>query len=104
MKRLIEANRKRRAGILRLLLPCAALAVAPAGNVGAGTPAHGTVYIGAAFGTHNVYKVDFDYDGVGSMSATATILATLPTAADALIVPGGGRQRSSRRCRPPPMR
>ncbi|MGH8171945.1 MAG: hypothetical protein ACREPX_02285 [Rhodanobacteraceae bacterium] len=57
--------------------------------VQAGTPAKGTAYIGAAFGTHNVYKVDYDYDGVGSMTATATILATLPTAADALIVPGG---------------
>ena len=49
----------------------------------------GTVYIGAAFGIHNLYKVDYDYDGVGSMTATATVLTTLPTAADALIVPGG---------------
>lgn len=89
MKRTIEANRKRRAGMHGLLLSCAALAITPAENAQAGTPAHGTVYIGAAFGTHNVYKVDFDYDGVGSMTATATILATLPTAADALIVPGG---------------
>jgi hypothetical protein len=89
MKRTIEASRKRRAVMLCLLLSCAALAILPAQHVHAGTPAHGTVYIGAAFGTHNVYKVDFDYDGVGSMTATATILATLPTAADALIVPGG---------------
>lgn len=57
--------------------------------VHAGSATKGTVYIGAAFGTHNVYKVDFDYDGIGSMTATATILTTLPTAADALIVPGG---------------
>jgi hypothetical protein len=55
----------------------------------AGTPANGTVYIGAAFGTHNVYKVEFSYDGVATMTAQATVLATLPTAADAMIVPGG---------------
>jgi len=58
-------------------------------------PAHaaraskGAVYIGAAFGIHHLYKVDYDYDGVGSMTATATVLTTLPTAADAMIVPGG---------------
>jgi len=57
--------------------------------VHAGTPAKGTVFIGAAFGTHNVYKVEFDYDGIGSMTASATILTTLPSAADALVVPGG---------------
>jgi hypothetical protein len=57
--------------------------------VDAGSPAKGTAYIGAAFGTHNVYKVKYDYDGIGSMTATATILTTLPTAADALIVPDG---------------
>ena len=55
----------------------------------AGTAANGTVYIGAAFGTHNVYKVEFSYDGVASMTANATVLTTLPTAVDALIVPGG---------------
>lgn len=55
----------------------------------AGTPANGVVYIGAAFGTHNVYKVEFSYDGVATMTANATVLTTLPTAADALIVPGG---------------
>jgi len=55
----------------------------------AGTPSSGTVYIGASFGTHNVYKVTYQYDGIGSMTATATILATLPSAADAAIVPGG---------------
>jgi len=55
----------------------------------AGSAATGTVYIGAAFGTHNLYKVEYDYDGAGAMTASATILATLPTAADALIVPGG---------------
>jgi hypothetical protein len=55
----------------------------------AGSAAKGTVYIGAAFGTHNVYKVEYDYDGIGSMAASATVLTTLPTAADALVVPGG---------------
>lgn len=55
----------------------------------AGSPTKGIAYIGAAFGTHNVYKVEYDYDGIGSMTATATILTTLPTAADALIVPDG---------------
>lgn len=55
----------------------------------AGTSSNGTVYIGAAFGTHNLYKVEYAYDGIGSMTATATVLTTLPTAADALIVPGG---------------
>ncbi len=55
----------------------------------AGTPTDGNVYVGAAFGTHNVYKVDFSYDGVATMTAHATVLATLPTAADAMIVPGG---------------
>jgi len=55
----------------------------------AGTPASGTVYIGAAFGTHQLYRVDFDYDGVGAMTLATSILATLPTAADAFIVPGG---------------
>ena len=73
----------------RLLMLASLLVAMPAQLVYAGSAARGTVYIGAAFGTHNVYKVDFDYDGVGSMTATATILATLPTAADALIVPGG---------------
>jgi len=57
--------------------------------VHASRAAKGTAYIGAAFGTHNLYKVEYDYDGIGSMTATATILTTLPTAADALIVPGG---------------
>jgi len=57
--------------------------------VHAGSAAKGTVYIGAAFGTHYVHKVEFDYDGIGSMTASATILTTLPTAADALVVPGG---------------
>lgn len=55
----------------------------------AGTPARGTVYIAAAFGTHNVYRVDFDYDGAGAMTSDATILTTLPSAADAFVVPGG---------------
>jgi hypothetical protein len=55
----------------------------------AGSPTKGIAYIGAAFGTHNVYKVEYDYDGIGSMTASATILTTLPTAADALIVPDG---------------
>lgn len=69
---------------LLLLLVC--MTVHPAQAAGA---SRGTVYIGAAFGTHNLYKVDYDYDGVGSMTATTTVLTTLPTAADALIVPGG---------------
>ena len=72
-----------------LLILAGLLIASPAQLVHAGSAAKGTVYIGAAFGTHNLYKVDFDYDGVGSMTASATILATLPTAADALIVPGG---------------
>ena len=55
----------------------------------AGSPSSGTVYIGAAFGTHNVYKVMYQYDGVSSMTATTSILATLPSAADSAIVPGG---------------
>jgi hypothetical protein len=55
----------------------------------AGDATRGTVYIGAAFGTPNLYKVDFDYDGVGTMTATTEVLATLPTAADAQIVSGG---------------
>lgn len=55
----------------------------------AGTPSSGTVYIGAAYGAHNVYKVTYHYDGIGAMAATATILATLPTAADSTVVPGG---------------
>lgn len=55
----------------------------------AGTAANGTVYVAAAFGTRNVYRVDFSYDGVGTMTVDATILATLPTAADAIVVPGG---------------
>jgi hypothetical protein len=69
---------------LLLLLVCMT-----AQSAQAGTASSGTVYIGAAFGTHNLYKVDYDYDGVGSMTATTSVLATLPTAADAMIVPGG---------------
>jgi len=65
------------------------LCVAASLPVHAGSAAKGTVHIGAAFGVHNVYKVEFDYDGIGSMTASATILTTLPTAADALVVPGG---------------
>jgi hypothetical protein len=65
------------------------LCVAASLPVHAGSPAKGTVHIGAAFGVHNVYKVEFDYDGIGSMTASATTLTTLPTAADALVVPGG---------------
>ena len=55
----------------------------------AGTPSSGSVYIGAAFGTRNLYKVNYQYDGVGTMTATTSILTTLPTAADAAIVSGG---------------
>lgn len=55
----------------------------------AGKPSSGTVYIGAAFGTHNLYKVTYQYDGVGTMTAAASILAMLPSAADAAIVSGG---------------
>jgi len=55
----------------------------------AGTPSSGIVYIGASSGTHNVYQVAYQYDGVGTLTANTTILATLPTAADAAIVPGG---------------
>lgn len=73
----------------RVLLFGAILASATVAPAHAGSATQGTAYIGAAFGTHNVYKIHYDYDGVGAMSATATILATLPTAADALIVPGG---------------
>ena len=69
-----------------LLLLVAILSIQPAQG---GTASKGTVYIGAAFGIHNVYKVNYDYDGVASMTATATVLTTLPTAADAMIVPGG---------------
>jgi hypothetical protein len=58
-------------------------------SVLAGTPSSGIVYIGAAFGVRNVYKVAYQYDGVGTMTATTSILATLPSAADAAIVPGG---------------
>lgn len=65
------------------------LCVAASLPVHAGSAAKGTVHIGAAFGVHNVYKVEFDYDGIGSMTASATILTTLPTAADALVVSGG---------------
>lgn len=72
--------------LLTLIAICLSPSIHPAV---AGTPANGTVYIGAAFGTHNVYKVEFSYDGVSTMTATATVLATLPTAADAMIVPGG---------------
>jgi len=87
MKGAIKPSREGPAGALLML--AVALAGIPIQDAHAGSPAHGTVFIGAAFGTHNVYKVEFDYDGVGSMTASATILATLPTAADALIVPGG---------------
>lgn len=69
-----------------LLLLVAILSIQPAQG---GTASKGTVYIGAAFGIHNVYKVNYDYDGVASMTATATVLTTLPTAANAMIVPGG---------------
>ena len=72
--------------LLMLGIILTSLTVQPAQAAGA---LKGTVYIGAAFGIHNLYKVDYDYDGVGSMTATATVLTTLPTAADALIVPGG---------------
>jgi hypothetical protein len=67
-----------------MLLACLSMSGAIAGS-----PSSGTVYIGAAFGTHNVYKVMYQYDGVSSMTATTTILATLPSAADSAIVPGG---------------
>ncbi len=65
---------------LALLVPLAAQA---------GTPTRGVAYVGAAFGAHHVHRVVFDYDGDASLTATSTILATLPTAADALVVPGG---------------
>lgn len=75
---------------LRYLLTLAVTLADPlAQSAHAGKPSIGTVYIGAAFGTRNLYKVDYQYDGVGSMTASTTILATLPTAADAMIVPGG---------------
>jgi hypothetical protein len=60
-----------------------------AGACEAGAPARGTVYIGAAYGTHNLYRVDFDYDGNGAITTQVSTLVTLPTAADAVIVPGG---------------
>jgi hypothetical protein len=55
----------------------------------AGTPAAGTVFIGAAYVPHNLYRVDFQYDGADTISVDTQILVTLPTAADAVIVPGG---------------
>jgi hypothetical protein len=67
----------------------AILMLMPLRTAQAGTASRGVVYIGAAFGTHNLYKVEFDYDGVAAMAATATIVTTLPTAADALFVPDG---------------
>jgi len=67
----------------------AMLLCALASSALAGTPSSGTVYIGASSGAHNVYKVTYQYDGIGTMTATATVLTTLPTAADAAIVPGG---------------
>lgn len=71
------------------LLPAALLACVMVPPADAASAASGTVYIGAAFGIRNLYKVEYDYDGIGSMTATATVLTTLPTAADAMIVPGG---------------
>lgn len=72
-----------------VLMIAAVLAATISLQVQAGKGEKGTVYIGAAYGVHNLYKVAYDYDGIGSMTVTATVLVTLPTAADALIVPGG---------------
>jgi hypothetical protein len=58
----------------------AALAVPPAG---------GTVFIGAAYVPHNLYRIDFQYDGADTLNVDPQVLVTLPTAADAIIVPGG---------------
>lgn len=55
----------------------------------AGTPAGGTVFIGAAYVPHNLYRIDFQYDGADTLNVDPQILVTLPTAADAVIVPGG---------------
>jgi len=74
---------------MNIRAPLMLLACLSASRAIAGSPASGTVYIGAAFGTHNLYKVTYQYDGVGSMTATTAILATLPHAADSAIVPGG---------------
>lgn len=69
------------------MLACAGVAFAAASH--AATPAHGTVYIGAAYGDHHLYRVDYDYDGADNFTiSTPTILVTLPTAADAIYVPG----------------
>lgn len=72
-----------------LLMFAASLTSLMAQPVHAARASKGTVYIGAAFGIHQLYKVDYDYDGIGAMTATATVLVTLPTAADAQIVSGG---------------
>jgi hypothetical protein len=79
----MESSLRSRAAIAAFIAAFAAV------HAIAGTPAVGTVYIGAAYGTHNVYRVDFDYDGVGTMTTNTTTLVTLPSAADAFVIPGG---------------
>jgi hypothetical protein len=59
------------------------------GGALAGTPSRGTVFIGAAYVPHNLYRVDFQYDGADTLDVDAQVLVTLPTAADSMIVPGG---------------
>jgi hypothetical protein len=43
-----------------LLMLAGLLVAVPAHRIHAGSPAKGTAYIGAAFGTHHVYKVEYD--------------------------------------------
>ncbi|MGA8278594.1 MAG: hypothetical protein WB784_10405 [Rhodanobacteraceae bacterium] len=52
------------------------------------TPAHGSVYVGIAFGQHRVYKVEYDYDGADRFTVGAPVLvAYTPGPADYKILP-----------------
>ncbi|MGA9342245.1 MAG: hypothetical protein WBV61_07910 [Rhodanobacteraceae bacterium] len=65
-----------------------ALAAASSVTVQATTPAHGSVYIGIAYGSHRVYKVEYDYDGADTFTTGAPVLvAYTPGAAEFAILP-----------------
>lgn len=71
----------------RFGMPVLLFLLAPA-CVDATTSTSGSVYVGVAFGTHSIYKVEFDYDGADSFTiGTPMFVATTPGAADYEILP-----------------
>src|SRR3954465_14621437 len=41
--------------------------------IDAATPTRGTIYVGVGFGPHDIYRIEFDYDGADTLTTSAPV-------------------------------